>query len=887
MQIAHAYCIIFTIDYLGVTLMKKNKFILTVLVFALALCMLVACGEKPQAPNGNQQGGSQTSTYFAYNLNDMFAGYANGANFKVDCDVYVSDMQNVNYTDHYEIDGNNVRFKYEDEGETMVDYISVNEKGEYFYYADNGDGTYEKLDKSDKWFDVFMGAIMEFDIGALAKATFKSVLEGAPTAQEVTDKYNKYQVENPQSVATDFFGAMEGETFKSFTVECKNGEIGKITIESEAEYEGEQYPYKYELTIYGKGTVSIDLNELVIGGGSAETTTYKAEFTDDLFANNSGISFSANKAANDFANGRGVQFLQKNGEVEITTSTTLTSVTKVTLVVQSNAINGMNVSVSVGTTKFTSGGLDKVKVEKCSNFDVLTTVVFGTTSGVDGVLKITLSPTGTKSSMYILSVEIECGGTGGDTPAPTPTETMPSQQYDPAKVDKSTLREQMKRYFEKERIGDPLPIPSTGAYSLLVIPVQFSDKPISDEQMDRLGKAFNGTSEDTGWESVNSYYKKSSYGKLDMTFDVQKPFVTDKNYKYYEDYSGKITVDGETITKTGDILLLELALAYYAQSLDLTKYDTDNDGIIDAVYLIYSAPVTYDSEANADSIYWAYVTTYPTETQKYDGLEVGYYLFAGFDFMDEHTGNSNDTYLGQDGYTPYKGLKIMAETYIHETGHLLGLDDYYDYEDAKGSGEGLGGADMMDYNVGDHNAYSKLILGWVDPTVITTTQTVTINAFESSGQFLMVLLDYDGTYFSEYLLIDLYANTGLNFLGASQQNSLLYYDLTTKVGAEYGVRIYHISSSIKTPYNDDYGSFTDNNNSVSDTALIKLVEADGEKKFASTEGYAESTDLWMAGDSLLSAFSNYARNDNKKVNFDIRINSVSKTSATITITFAA
>lgn len=25
--------------------MKKNKFILTVLVFALALCMLVACGE--------------------------------------------------------------------------------------------------------------------------------------------------------------------------------------------------------------------------------------------------------------------------------------------------------------------------------------------------------------------------------------------------------------------------------------------------------------------------------------------------------------------------------------------------------------------------------------------------------------------------------------------------------------------------------------------------------------------------------------------------------------------------------------------------------------------------------------------------------------------------
>lgn len=867
--------------------MRKNRFILTVLVLVLALCMLVACGEKPgDSTGGNQQGGSQTSTYFAYNLNDMFAGYAIGANFKVDCDVYVSDMQNVNYTDHYEIDGNNIRFKYEDEGETMVDYISVNEKGEYLYYADNGDGTYEKLDKSDKWFDVFIGAIMEFDVSALAKATFKSVLEGTPTAQEVTDKYNKYQVEDPQSVATDFFGAMEGETFKSFTVECKNGEIGKITIESEAEYEGEQYPYKYEISLFGKGTVSIDLDELVIGGGSTEAGTYKAEFTDYKFSNESGIEFSANVNPYGFIADRGVQFLQENGEVEITTSTSLTDVTKVTLVVQSNADNGMNVAVAVGSTKFTSGGAEKVKVEKTA-YNVTNTVVFGTQSGVDGVLKITLSPTGAKKSMYILSVEIECGGTGGDTPAPTPTETMPSQQYDPAKVDKSTLREQMKRYFEKENIGNPLPIPSTGAYNLLVIPVQFSDRPISDEQMDRLGKAFNGTSADTGWESVNSYYKKSSYGKLDMTFDVQKPFVTDQNYKYYEDYSVKITVEGETITKTGDILLLELALAYYAQSLDLKNYDTDNDGIIDAVYLIYSAPVTYDSEANADSIYWAYVTTYPTETQKYDGLEVGYYLFAGFDFMDEHTGNSNDTYLGQEGYTPYSGLKIMAETYIHETGHLLGLDDYYDYEDAKGSGEGLGCADMMDYNVGDHDAYSKLILGWVDPTVITTTQTVTINAFESSGQFLMVLLDYDGTYFSEYLLIDLYANTGLNALGASQQNSLLYYDSKTKVGAEYGVRIYHVSSSIKNPYSDEYYSFTDNNNSVSDTALIKLVEADGEKKFASTEGYAESTDLWKAGDSLLSVFPNYARNDNKKVNFDIRIDSVSKTSATITITFTA
>jgi hypothetical protein len=109
-----------------------------------------------------------------------------------------------------------------------------------------------------------------------------------------------------------------------------------------------------------------------------------------------------------------------------------------------------------------------------------------------------------------------------------------------------------------------------------------------------------------------------------------------------------------------------------------------------------------------------------------------------------------------------EGLYINAVTYIHETGHLLGLDDYYDYNEGEGSDKGLGGADMMDYNIGDHNVYSKLMLGWVTPTVVTSTQEITISSSTESGQFIMILLDYDGTYFSEYLLIDLYTNEGVN-----------------------------------------------------------------------------------------------------------------------------
>ena len=264
--------------------------------------------------------------------------------------------------------------------------------------------------------------------------------------------------------------------------------------------------------------------------------------------------------------------------------------------------------------------------------------------------------------------------------------------------------------------------------------------------------------------------------------------------------------------------------------------------------------------------------------------------------MNEYTGNDNDPYYDNTGIyvdATISGLKINASTYIHETGHLLGLDDYYDYDAATGSLGGLGGADMMDNTVGDHNAYSKIMMGWITPTVVTTTQTVTLNPFESSGSCIMVLLDYNGSYFSEYLLIDLYTNTGLNAAHANQNDSLLYQTSSGK-GVAYGVRIYHVSSDVEDPYSDDYFSFTTKNNSNSDVALIELVRANGKTGYPleTSDGQkyktnGDSTDLWKAGQKLSTVFPNYARNDNKKVNFDIEIVSVSATSATVTITFAA
>ena len=449
-------------------------------------------------------------------------------------------------------------------------------------------------------------------------------------------------------------------------------------------------------------------------------------------------------------------------------------------------------------------------------------------------------------------------GGGNDTPS-TPTNVMEKQIYNPSTFDKENLQEKI------EGEGYAIGLSSIGTYHALVIPVQFSGDTITQEQLDRLEIAFNGTSEQTGWESVRSYYQKASYGKLNMTFDIQDVYHAPNNASYYANYYDRKN------DVYGDEVLLEEALAYYEPRLDLTQYDFNDDQFIDAVYLIYSAPVDYDE---AD-FYWAYTTWYWGD-ETYDNLDAYYYFFAGFDFMDESTTRDQNS-----NYDVIPGLKVNAATYIHETGHLLGLDDYYDYEEGTGCNEGLGSADMMDYTVGDQNVYSKIMLGWLEPTIVNTTQTVTISSSCTTASAILIPLNFNNSYFCEYLLIDLYAAQGLNALHASMDYSYLYD------GANYGVRIYHVSSSYTAGkvFDNNYGSFTDYNNSDTDIPLIKLVEADGESKFASTNGWASDSDLWKTGNRLSQVFPNYKRNDGKIVNFDIVIGSVSATEASITITF--
>ncbi len=411
---------------------------------------------------------------------------------------------------------------------------------------------------------------------------------------------------------------------------------------------------------------------------------------------------------------------------------------------------------------------------------------------------------------------------------------------------------------------DYVGIPSMGNPKVLVFAVDFSDYPStwSDVTISDIETAFNGDSNDLDYESLNSYYYQSSYGNLDLTADVYGYYRASQPASYYEDeYDRLWATDAwgnylyDDVTYPDSDLIYEV-LSYYDDDIDYADYDYNNDGYIDGIYIVYSYPVSYYSGSD---LWWAYQDYYAyTDHDYFDGVSPCYFVWAGSDFFNE----------GSDD--------INARTIIHETGHMLGLDDYYDYDDSDNyNSGGLGGADMMDYAYGDHNPFSKMLLGWVTPWVVEESMALELLPFVDSGQVILLIDEWRGTIFDEYILLDFYTPTGLNYADR--------FDLFTLTGIE----IYHVSAAIDNGYNEDYVYYSifNNNNTDSPDKLISIVEADMNDHI---EDYslAENGDLFQVGDVFGgNIYSSYRWDNNSVIGFDVAIVSIDQEKAVVQIFF--
>ena len=391
--------------------------------------------------------------------------------------------------------------------------------------------------------------------------------------------------------------------------------------------------------------------------------------------------------------------------------------------------------------------------------------------------------------------------------------------------------------------------PTVGAHNVLVVPIEIYGSPFPSNYLSNLELLFNGTSADTGWQSVSSYYNLSSYGNLDFTFDIATKFTTPANhnvsyYQGYEDY--------------GDEYAIVEALASM-DSTDFSQYDDDGDGQIDSVAFIYSAPYDYDYDT-----WWAWVFSGKYfehhDTPLLDGKKLGYYMWASYDFMlDNSLGNS---------------VTVNAETYIHEFGHLLGMPDLYNPE-AVGP---VGGWDMMDFNCGDHGPFNKLMYDWVDPLVAPSgyRYQVTLDSFslDNDGQNTVLLIPYsstnltDGDAFDEYLLVMYYTPDGI-------------YEghLATSFSVDSpGIVIYHIDARLAN-YSDGWDLFMNNNEGTSNY-LVEILEADKNNSLPSDDTLIASSDLLQSGEIDLAS---YYWNQGGSIFVNIGINMMTSTQATLTV----
>lgn len=452
-----------------------------------------------------------------------------------------------------------------------------------------------------------------------------------------------------------------------------------------------------------------------------------------------------------------------------------------------------------------------------------------------------------------------------------------------------TLKEGLKggewlEYYGNENGMACKSIPSTGTPDMLVVPVLFKDEPIDDsaQVLKDIEVTFNGTSSETSWESVDSFYQKSSYNKLDMDITVLDYWITlDKTC------SELVNVDSNKYADP-TWYALDYVVSYLKdQGMDMTQYDSNSDGFIDGVWMVYGKDYSSATTSQQD-IMWAYTYWQYENTANKNSPVANVYAWASAEFMYEGKYSNPD-----------------AHTFIHETGHMLGLNDYYDY-DENTTLSPAGCLDMMDYNIGDHNSYSKYLLEWVEPIYVTKETTLTLKPFESSGDCIIVptSLSNDKTPMDEYLIIEYYTPTGLNESDATNN----YQGKYPLLFSENGIKIYHVDSRIgklsysynntsygdyvynftydelinNTDYYNYYDIFASNTSSYSYNSNYKLLtllssNQNSKKDYFYSNTYASNKDLYQTGDSITS----FTFNKGTSLLFKITIEEINSNSATI------
>lgn len=385
---------------------------------------------------------------------------------------------------------------------------------------------------------------------------------------------------------------------------------------------------------------------------------------------------------------------------------------------------------------------------------------------------------------------------------------------------------------------------------LLVAPISFqanADDPYDslitadDALLQKINKTFTADDEElaklsgSAITSVKSFYEQSSFGR--GAFDVVV-------LPCWVEYNGTATSFQANAGGQAGVSMSAYVRDWYRAEYKKenhgslgadwqytwSDFDSDKDGFIDLLWQVYAYPYANNDNGLSHDFWWAYVT-YTANQPNPSDPNIMTLAWASTKFMTENF----------NGYDPH--------TFIHETGHTLGVNDYYDYNN---TWRPMGVVDYMDGNLGDHNAYTKFMYGWVDPLVLREEDlkdgreaVITLRAQTLSGDCLVLASpNYNGTAFDEYLMVELIGPYGM----AKRDYSNGY---TSYTGFKKpGIRILHVDARMYNNNHDEVVSDPDllgqngGDNRVSNTYQGRSKTGKSDADFwPKDEGKAPSTYL--------------------------------------------
>lgn len=255
-------------------------------------------------------------------------------------------------------------------------------------------------------------------------------------------------------------------------------------------------------------------------------------------------------------------------------------------------------------------------------------------------------------------------------------------------------------------------INSRGEFHGLVILVEFADTPFTITNPNHRFRAMlnkEGYDYQGAHGCARDYFIANSDSIFFPEFDIAGPVRLPKPMEYYGQNG-----DNREEIHAGEMVVEACKSA--SSEIDFSKYDSNNNGQVDMVYIFFASYCENENQNHTEYI-WAHAGNIVDSCLTLNNKTIGRYACSS-------------EYIGKDSEEDRRMATIG--TFCHEFSHVLGLPDFYNT--MSGSGLTPGSLSVMDRGnyldkgrcPAGYSSFEREYLGWMDIAAIEPSDTISI-----------------------------------------------------------------------------------------------------------------------------------------------------------------